>query len=204
MSFNVPNTICRQSRLSSRAGGFTMIELLITLTIAIILAVIAVPQYADFTQARRTTSEITSLSNDMQLARTEAIKEGQTVTLCVSSNQTSCTGTLWSQGWIIFSDPNSVGAYTAGGSQVLLKAQTGLTSSDTIATLPTASVAVLQFNRDGFAVNVSSSSGILFQLHTSPSYSPSTRCLWIGSIGNQFIQTTTSTAQTGQGTNLCT
>jgi type IV fimbrial biogenesis protein FimT len=204
MSLHLPNSITNQFRPLRRIAGFSMIELLITVAIAIILAVVAVPQYSSFIQTSKAVNEITNLYNDMQFARSEALKEGQTVSLCISSNGTGCTTTTpnWDQGWIIYSNPTSAAAFVSGTS-ILLKAQPAFSTTDTITTTPAATTAV-NFNRDGFAVGVSSTTGLLFDLHTSPVNEPSTRCLWIGSIGNQFIQTKQSVAVTGQGTNICT
>jgi len=205
MSLHLSNSINNQFRPVRRIAGFTMIELLITVAIAIILAVVAVPQYWTFLQTRKSVAEITNLYNDMQYARTEALKEGQTVSLCISSNGTGCTTTTpnWDQGWIVYANPTSAAAFVSGTS-ILLKAQPGFATTDTVTTLPAPATTAVNFNRDGFAVNVSSTTGLLFELHTSPVNEPSTRCLWLSSIGNVFIQTKQSSAATGQGTNICT
>jgi len=185
-----------------RMRGFTLIELLITMTIAIILAIVAVPQYTNFIQAQKVTAEANNLFNDMQFTRSEALKEGQMVSICISSNQTGCAGTNWNQGWIVYSNPTAAAAFVAGTS-ILLKAQAGFTTTDTVTTLPAPATTAVNFNRDGFAVGVASATGLLFEIHSAPVYAPSTRCLWLGSMGNVFIQTTTSAAVTGQGTNKC-
>jgi Tfp pilus assembly protein FimT len=57
------------------------------------------------------------------MARSEAIKRRQNVTICVSNNQTGCTGGDYSSGftndfadgWIIFIDCNADGSYDASG-----------------------------------------------------------------------------------------
>lgn len=87
------------SRISS-AQGFTLIELLIALSIAAILLAIAVPSYS----GSRLNSQLRASANDLigsiNLARSEAIKGGATVTLCASSNGQTCGG-AWNQGWIV-------------------------------------------------------------------------------------------------------
>src|SRR5450755_2996973 len=85
--------------------GFTLLELLTVMTVAAILIAVAVPSYRYVTSANRIAAEVNGLLGDMQYARAEAIKEGQTVTVCVSSNNTSCSAaTTWHSGWIVFSD----------------------------------------------------------------------------------------------------
>src|ERR1700722_11134278 len=76
-----------------QASGFTMIELLMTIAVASILLVLAVPSFRYVTNSNRIAAEINGLLGDLQFARGEAIKEGRTVTVCVSTNGTSCTGT---------------------------------------------------------------------------------------------------------------
>lgn len=86
-------------------------ELLIVLVVVSIVLAIAVPSFGEF----RRNSDLTSASNDIlasfQLARTEAIKRQQTVSVCSSANPqanpgASCSGGPF-VGWIVFSDPNA-------------------------------------------------------------------------------------------------
>ena len=58
-----------------RARGFTMIEMLMTIAIAAILMGLAIPSFRYITNANRIASELNGLLGDLQLARTEAIKD---------------------------------------------------------------------------------------------------------------------------------
>src|ERR1039457_2312011 len=91
------------------SAGFTLIELLTLITIVAILMALAVPSYQYVTNSNRISGEVNGLLGDMQYARSEAIKEGQTVTVCSSTNPTAaaptCAGNAaWQNGWIGCSD----------------------------------------------------------------------------------------------------
>ena len=113
-----------------RDSGYTLVEILVSITVVSILAAIAIPSFKYVTTSNRITTEVNTLLGDMQFARAEAIKEGQSVTVCVSSNGTSCTGTVnWHNGWIVFMDLNGNGAKDAGES--ILRTQKAFTGGDT-------------------------------------------------------------------------
>src|ERR1700690_4155283 len=91
----------------ARASGFTLFEMLITMTIAAILAAIAVPSFRYVTNANRISSEVNGLLGDLQFARSEALKEGKNVSVCMSTGGQTCdtTGNAWNCGWIVYPNP---------------------------------------------------------------------------------------------------
>ncbi|WP_297326006.1 GspH/FimT family pseudopilin [Nitrosomonas sp.] len=95
--------------------GFTLIELLVTLSVASILLTMAVPNYRVFVQDSRLITQINGFSSAMTLAKNEAIKRSSPATICPSTNGTDCVGgTVWSNGWIVFSDTDGDGAVDVG------------------------------------------------------------------------------------------
>ncbi|HEY9146629.1 MAG TPA: GspH/FimT family pseudopilin [Thiobacillus sp.] len=80
--------------------GFTLIELLVTLAVAVILLTVAVPNYQMFVMNSRMASQANELVGALSLARSEAVKRGAQVSVCASSDGSSCTGG-WQQGWIV-------------------------------------------------------------------------------------------------------
>lgn len=93
-------------------AGFTLVELLVTVTIVSILLAIGVPNLTDFIRNTRVRSATFDLLSDLNFARSEAIKGGSGVTLCKSTDGIACsTGTAgYETGWLVFSDCNTNGA----------------------------------------------------------------------------------------------
>ncbi len=98
---------CRRAGHRDRngAGGITFVELLVTLAVVSILLAIGVPSFNDAVLSSRLTGIANDLLASVQLARSEAVKRNVPVTLCRSSNGTSCATTGgWQQGWIVADD----------------------------------------------------------------------------------------------------
>jgi type IV fimbrial biogenesis protein FimT len=99
-----------QRRASARQSGFTMLELMITVSLVVILGMIIIPSFSYVMSANRATSQINGLLGDIQFARAEAIKEGLSVGICASSNGTTCSGSAtWTSGWIVYADTAGTG-----------------------------------------------------------------------------------------------
>src|ERR1039457_2199475 len=79
-------------------AGFTLIELMITLTVAAILVTAGVPAFSAFVQNTRLSGQASSLVYSLSFARSEAIKSGAQggITVCSSINGNTCGGT-WPQ-----------------------------------------------------------------------------------------------------------
>lgn len=84
-----------------RQRGFTMVELMVALAVLAILLGIAVPSMTQFSFRSKLRSYSNEVVASALLARSEAIKRNQTVTLCVSSDGTSCASGSWESGWIV-------------------------------------------------------------------------------------------------------
>jgi len=89
--------------LQAKQSGFTLTELVLTLAISSILVSSAAPAFRGLLLNNRAVSLTNNLITALQIARSEAIKRNQDVTICKSSDSLTCSGS-WSDGWIIFSD----------------------------------------------------------------------------------------------------
>jgi type IV fimbrial biogenesis protein FimT len=188
----------RRTRLASRrVSGFTLIELMTTLSIVAILAAVAVPSFQYVTNANRMASEVNGLLGDMQFARGEAIKEGQTVVICSSTDAATCAGSAsWKTGWIVFSDLNGNGAWDAG--EPVWRVQKAFKGTDTFNA--DNATKFVRFNREGFAVGANI---VTITMHDSTSDPKWTRCLKISTVG-MLTTTRYSTATSPAWPGPCT
>jgi type IV fimbrial biogenesis protein FimT len=81
--------------------GFTLIELIITTLILAIILAFAIPSFKETIDKNQVLVAANDLLSDIRLARNEAITQNTPMTLCSSTNGTSCTATYFSKGWII-------------------------------------------------------------------------------------------------------
>lgn len=80
-----------------KAKGVSMVELLVVLAIASILAAAAAPSFAGFLAAQRLRLSAQALSESLSIARLAAISRGETVAVAPVDGS-------WEKGWMVFPD----------------------------------------------------------------------------------------------------
>lgn len=190
---NTPDTLPAPLQTCSRGAlrqrGVTLFELLVVMMIVAILAAIGIPTYRYITTSSRMSGEMNALLGDLQYARSEAVREGEPVTVCVAGSTTSpysCAGTgatSWQDGWIVFSDLSD--NQTIGGNDAVLRVQPAFTGGDVFQS--NQGVSSITFNREGFAYT--GVSKVTITLTDSSNNVDYTRCMYITESG---MMTTTS------------
>ena len=92
----------------ARNVGFTLAEVLVAVAVVAVLAAIAAPSFRDFANEQRLASTMGQLVNDLNFARTEAIKRNARVLLCArAAGATTCVARPeWQNGWLVCYDAN--------------------------------------------------------------------------------------------------
>ncbi len=127
--------------------GFTLVEVVITLTVASILVALAAPSLWQLFGQNRLTSQTNELIADINLSRSEAVKRVTTAGVCATAvNGTSCSGSNWANGWMVYyTDPST-------SAVVVLRQHQQLIGNTTL----TSAANSIVYTRDGI---VSSGSG---------------------------------------------
>ena len=109
----------------NRIRGFSLLELMITITVMAILLAIAVPSFRDVIHRNQVSSASNAMLASLNYARSEAITRGQLVSICPGDQTAGCTsgGTVYDQGWLVYTYPAGAAsankAYAAGTSILL-------------------------------------------------------------------------------------
>jgi type IV fimbrial biogenesis protein FimT len=94
-------------------AGFNLIELMVVLLIAAVISAMGGPILAATTERNRLRTQADRILTTLNLTRSEAVKRNQAVSVCRSSDGTSCTGN-WEDGWIVFTNADGDNTVDAG------------------------------------------------------------------------------------------
>lgn len=132
-------------------AGFTLIELIVTLAVLAIVVAMAAPAFNGMIANNRSVSMASELVATLNYARSESIRQAKRVSICPSTNGTSCLSSAndWAKGWLVFVDragsdiaPVSVGTVLRYWDKLDKKAVVSLLQDET-------AISFLRFNSKG-------------------------------------------------------
>ncbi|MGD0959712.1 MAG: GspH/FimT family pseudopilin [Methylomonas sp.] len=201
--------------LKRQHTGTTIVELMIVVAIAAIFTAFALPSFQNMIRLNNVSAELNNLMADLQLARVEAVKHGQSIQVCsvddtyLSCNNgsaTPCNGNAydWSCGWISYYCSGSACGGPTSTNELRVRTDATVTKLPAPATRTLSSgnalvstgltsgsngLSCVTFSNFGFAVNISgcgASPGAITDTASGGGYS-STLC--VSAIGNLTIIT---------------
>jgi len=92
--------------LAARHRGFTLIEAMVTVAVASVLVVLAIPSYRTFVQSNCESTQQNDFVSALHFARQEAVHRGVDIT--ISAADDSDSSNKWGPGWDI-TDPDDEG-----------------------------------------------------------------------------------------------
>jgi type IV fimbrial biogenesis protein FimT len=87
-----------QTRYETVQHGFTLIELIVTIAIAALLMMVAVPNFVQFQRNAQLSDAVTNFLAAANAARANAMKQG------LNTYMIPAVGTNWSSGWMVYAD----------------------------------------------------------------------------------------------------
>lgn len=86
--------------------GFSLLELIVAIIVAAILAALAVPSFRTLVQKHRLRVAVDTLQAAVQYARTEAVVRANYVSVCASADAATCSGNnRYETGWLVYVHP---------------------------------------------------------------------------------------------------
>lgn len=115
ISLDTPSRAGFALRFAQRQHGMTIVEVMIVLAIAGILAAIGVPGFVDLIRTKNLVAAASDLKSDLTFARSEAVKRNRRVLVCPAGTAANTCGTStdWSVGWLVCVDSDANGVCDA-------------------------------------------------------------------------------------------
>jgi type IV fimbrial biogenesis protein FimT len=169
-----------------RERGFTLVELMITMAVALVLIMIAVPSFKNITLSNKLTTTANDLVGSINLARMEAIRRNASTQLCGdASNGSDALG---------IACVGQTGAVYAMAGGLATPLRAGVSGITTPIQLTGGNMAAIRFGGQGLGHAVNSSApftGLVADISTDAISTSNHRC--INMTAGSIIATTTTT-----------
>ena len=169
--------------MAKKQTGLTLIELMVTLAVAIILVAVGMPLFSGIVANNRAVAQTNSMVSALNLARSEAVRRGTPVAVCASttalptaSPACATSSPVWTNGWFVFADDDDDGVVDGG--ETLLRMWDALPANATVTATTTGS-AWLTFDNAGGAGSLHT-----LELNQSDATGTAARCVTVTAPGN--------------------
>jgi len=160
-----------------------LIETMVVILIAAVLAMLAAPSFQTAYLSNRLTGYANEFVASAQLARGEAIKRNAVVRVCRSADGATCaTSGTWQQGWIVFGDANNNSTVDTG--ETVFRKQESLSPDYHVTS--TSGTYNLAFQ----AIGAGSDSATLLFCRATPTPGGQERTITLGPTGRTVVATT--------------
>jgi type IV fimbrial biogenesis protein FimT len=179
--------------MGSRQAGLTLIELMVTLAVAIVLLAAGIPLYTGMVANNRAVTQANTFLSAFKLARSEAVRRSAPVSVCArkpAADPAECgTGNDWLNGLLVFSDGGTAGKVDVGDERI--RVFTGAGSG----ALAAATTPYVRYGAQGDAEAASltanpacTGSGTCLELTFDDTIGDQTRCLHVMQSGQVRLE----------------
>ena len=164
--------------MTTKQTGFTLIELMVTISVLGILLSIGIPSYQNMVLNSRITAQANQVITALNYARSEAVKRAAPATVCSTNGGAACAGSKnWSTGWLVFADADGDGTVDAG--ETVLRVWPTLGGNNTLNTKTNTKIT---FTATGFATGAADTLWLCDKRGTADS-----RSIEINAMGRSYV-----------------
>lgn len=178
--------------MKARQTGLTLVELMVTLAVAIILLAVGMPLFTGVVANNRATAQANTFVGAFKLARSEAVKQGTEVAVCAiddpaASPLTCGSASDWDNGLLVFVDGGTAGS--VDGSDTRVRAFANPVAGATVS----ATAAFVRYRAQGDTATLTANpacagSGTCFELGHGDTTGSQTRCLHVMQSGQTRLE----------------